>query len=176
MIRDVAGPDWIKVEKVRDGDGYQLEFSGRPPAKPGRVTGTVRVTTDHPRYSMIEVPFEGLVRGAATVTPASLVQIRTTGGWRPVTVRVRGRNGTAVTGVEAVIRKTVPGETAPRPGTKVPDVTAAAGGGWIFPLPDPLRDGPRVTRKIVEVAVNTAGGTETPMLPLLILRPSEDAR
>ena len=179
-ILSAEGPAWLSV-KVQEaaGDGpprFRLRLSGTPPAVPGRAGGAVRVLTDHPRYSLIEVPFEALVRGRADVTPRSLVQIVGAAAPRPAAAAVRGRNGAAVTGVTAAILdgNGDPDEDAgPIP---LPDgAIIRDGDAWRVTVPGAPADGPRARRRTLRLAVTTDAGDETHDLPLLTLRPAAAA-
>ena len=178
-VTGVDGPDWLSVRVQRAAGGgpprFRLVLAGTPPAAPGRVGGAVRVSTDHPRYGAVEVPFEAFVRGRARVTPRSLVQIVGGPGGqtaaRPATATVRGRNGAAVTGVRAaLLDRDAAGDPAPLPAGAVVEVAEEAG-AWRVTVPAATADGPRATRLTLRLEVETAAGPETHDLPLLVLRP-----
>ena len=180
-VRGVDGPDWltIKLQKAA-GDGpprYRLALTGTPPATPGRAGGAVRVRTDHPRYGVVEVPWEAFVRGRADVTPRSLVQIVGGPRPRPAATTVRGRNGAAVTAVTAVLLDE-DGGGGPAP---LPDgAVARDGDAWQVTVPNAPAEGPRTARGTLRLTVSTetpagaaaGGGEETHDLTLLTLRPA----
>ena len=178
-ILRAEGPDWLSVKVQRAaGDGpprFRLRLSGTPPAVPGRAGGAVRVTTDHPRYPSVEVPFEAFVRGRAEVTPRSLVQIVGGSSPRPATLTVRGRNGAAVTGVSAALfARTDGGEPAGDPAPLPAGAVVERDGAWRLTVPAAPADGPRTERSTLRltVAAGPDAEPETHHLPLLVLRPS----
>ena len=171
-IREVRSPDWLAATVERAAEGpprFRLTLTGTPPGGPGRVGGAVKVFTDHPRYPLVEVPFEAFIHGSAEVTPRSLVQIVGTAP-RPTVLTVRGRGGAAVTGVSVEI---VPADGPPRPVSA--DAVSETGGAWTVRFPPPPADGPRVERATVRLTVAAGGDQERHELPMLVLRPDRNA-
>jgi hypothetical protein len=63
-----------------------------PPLKPGALSGTVRVKTDHPTYPLLRLPVHAAVSAPLNVLPAKLVLRK--GAPRPVSRAIVVRPGT----------------------------------------------------------------------------------